>query len=256
MANAAIATLERDDSSPATAPARTEPRAPTAALPFTICYVLPGRDLVEGEVFDINLNGGVLMFPRDHCPHFTFHADAVLQLRVNATGKTLPIHARQLDSDTSAGTRQCWFEFKDPTGLFERLDEELRPYFNRRRSFRVEPPESLRIAVALEWKGGATTGVLGNISASGIAIEVGDGAASKIAEVKELWIKSSLPGMEAPICMAGNVCSLHPTRIGMRCGIIFNSDATPNFKENEALILKYVIRRQLELLKARAGEKA
>ena len=225
------------------------------SLPFTISYVLPGRELLEGDVFDINLNGGVLVFPRAKCPHFTFKADAMLQLRVKATGWTLPIRARHLDTYTAGDTRQCWFEFSDPTDLFERLKPELRPYFNRRHAFRVEPPEDMRVAVVVEWESGTATGVLGNISATGIAIEVGALAADRLAAVTQLSLRCCLPGAEAPIRMRGNVCSRVPTPLGMRYGIAFDSQRTSDFKEEEAHIVKYVIRRQLELLRARAGEK-
>jgi hypothetical protein len=217
--------------------------------------VLPGRELLEGDVFDINLNGGVLVFPRASCPRFADKNDAMLQLRIAGTGKTLPIPARHVDTYDLGDRRQCWFEFKDPTGLFERLGPDLRPHFNRRHAFRVEPPPEMRVAVALAWEGGGATGALLNISATGMAVELGAHAAARLGARKSLALKCSLPGADAPLCLEGDVRSSRPTALGISYGIAFAPARTAEFKEQEATITRYVVRRQLETLKARADQK-
>jgi len=226
---------------------------PLPDFPFSFSLSLPGRKQLAGTIGDVNSEEVSVSFPARQCPELVKNERIQLVCTITDTKKTLPIDVSVKESIKSRDMILFQFKFIDNTRLLRDLDSPLLSYFNRREAFRVNPDPVVPIDTDLAWRNTTAKGTVIDISITGIALSVDASTARRLEKTNRVAITIQLPNTEKPIDIVGNKANFIPMQKNVRYGFEFNRKETANIRKKERLILKYIMQRQLAILKVRAG---
>ena len=140
--------------------------------PFQFNLVLPGRELLPGNIFNTSMNGAAIGFDPQKLPNFDLNERVKLQLTMTQSKKIIMVDATLKHLKNANDNVICRFQFADPSSLAKNLDISLMSYFNRREAFRVKPDINEPIVVDIEWNDGSTQGRVIDISQSGMGLGI------------------------------------------------------------------------------------
>jgi hypothetical protein len=140
--------------------------------PFQFNLVLPGSELLPGNIFNTSMNGAGIDFDPQKFPDFALNERVKLQITMTQSKKIIMVDATLINLRRTSEEAICRFKFADPSSLAKNLDISLMSYFNRREAFRVKPDIHEPIVVDIEWKDGSTQGRVIDISQSGMGLGI------------------------------------------------------------------------------------
>jgi hypothetical protein len=175
--------------------------------------VLSSQRLLPGELINMSLDGNAVFFPAKEWPDLTPNERVMLKIVIPPSMKSITIDALVKDSCMAGGKKLCRFQFAKPATFLQKLDPSLGEYFNRRKSFRVEPDQAEPIKVMLEWQGGFAQGRIIDISTAGMGLELDPELARTLGHADLLTLSFHLPGSKIPLKLAGKLL----TRKGGEC---------------------------------------
>lgn len=144
--------------------------------------------------------------------------------------------------------------FKDSERLYQQLDVSQWRYFNRRGAFRVPPVnhrgEPLRASFHARDSDERARHTVNDLSSSGLAIRLSGTEKYRLSETECVRVTFELPGVPDPLDL--QVRFVHRTLIqGVeRVGFSIDMRATEIAEQQSETILRYVMERQSELLRA------
>lgn len=220
--------------------------------PFSFSLLLPGQKKLAGELADVNMSGAAISFPAAQCPDFATDERIRLSLMLLKSQKSLILDALVKGSKSSQDRILYQFTFIDTTHLFRDLDPALTSLFNRRGAFRVGPDPLTPIGVTLDCDGHSTKGSILDISLTGISLGVEKTVSRRFEYADQISMTFRLPGQKDVFRMVGRNVHLVSLQKGVRLGIEFDRKETENIRQQEQAISRYVMQRQLALLKRKA----
>lgn len=224
-----------------------------SSFPFSFDLMLPGRKKLAGNLADVNMEGAAISFPVEQCPALKNSERIRLALTIFETKKTMLLDAVVNGSRTVQDRILFQFRFIDTTHILKDPDPVLSGYFNRRESFRVRPDLSEPIRVSFKWEGKSVEGSILDISLTGIGLALEPKVARQLEYAKQITMTFRLPDETMPFEIVGNTTNFIPVGKLVRYGIQFDRKETMNIRNKERRILKYIMQRQLVMLKKRSG---
>ncbi|MEE8399834.1 MAG: PilZ domain-containing protein [Desulfobacterales bacterium] len=223
-------------------------------IPFSFSLVLPGQKKLAGVATDASMEGATISFPPEACPDFEPEERVRLSLFIYATEKTVMFEALVMRSDRSEVAVRCQFGFIDTTHLLRDLDPILVSYFNRREAFRVQPDLVEPIEVDLTWGNNSARGVVIDISLTGIALSLKPLIARQLEYADRMTMTFVLPESGGSMRIVGKTAHFEPIAGNIRYSIEFDREKTDNIEQQERIISKYLMQRQMAQLKRRADK--
>lgn len=233
---------------------RQERNKPETKATLIFSLILPHQKVLSGKLLDINANGAAISFPRETCPDFEKDERIRLRLSTSHSDKNWSLDALVVDWRRSQDSVLCQFKFIDTTKILQDLDPLLISYFNRREAFRVRPDPLEPITVNLKWKDILSKGEIMDISLTGVALRVESSIARQLEYADGIEMTFYLPTRSEPFHIIGKTAHFEPMPRDVRYAIKFDRKKTPHIRAQEQSISRYVMQRQLIMLKRRADQ--
>ncbi len=232
----------------------------TSDLRMAICA--PGDKEIPGQLIDVSASGAGAVFGPPDPPNLAVGQDIDLVFTSDVFNGPVSVAARvqhRTEDKDNDGSRRFGFRFLEPQQLNARLPAAARRLFNRRQTVRVAPDQFEPIGVTIEpcdpESGDPQPPVevrVLNISVGGIGISLEPTLETAFAATTRVNLVVKLPGVRRALVLVGDI--RYRRLIGQRIhyGIQFNAEDTERFGRKQDILGKYVVRRQLDYLRASA----
>jgi hypothetical protein len=217
-------------------------------FPFRFNLVLPGRELLPGNIFNTSMNGAAIGFDPQKFPDFALNERVKLELTMTQSKKIIMVDATLIHLRRTSEEAICRFQFADPSSLAKNLDISLMSYFNRREAFRVKPDIHEPIVVDIEWKDGSTRGRVIDISQSGMGLGIKPEVTKILGHPEQVILSFRLPTSKKTVKIVGTTVHPRTSRKIILYGIKYDFGQTEDSYQQESAITSYVIYRQREII--------
>lgn len=211
-----------------------------------------GEEYPKADLVDTSSRGAGLMVPAEEVERY--QEGRTIELRFALSGHPRPVRTdatvRRVESvETAEG--EVWLiglEFLRLEKLYEQLDHDFWPYFNRREVYRV-PQEAELYPVKLDSHKGPMAGYLHDISVRGFAVTVRRGPPMLLLPGHEASATFRIPDTEVEATFVGRLVHRQGLQETIQLGFLFDQEASPSFTANEDLISDHVMERQRQELR-------
>ena len=231
--------------------------------PLEITLVLPDKR-VSGEVVDADTFSVRLSFSKRDCPALPICRIVELEFSGETLRQPISVAARVEDREDGA-SRNFVFRFNDEGGKPIELPPRLNRLLNRRRSFRVRPPQVTPVPVAIKGRRATVVPIkesvevsperiqaqveLIDLSGTGAAVLVDNETEETFAESSRILVSFRIPTVPVALHIVALIRNRRLTPGGVRYGIQFDTERTKAFERQQEAILDYVLIRQQDICK-------
>ena len=205
-----------------------------------------GATPIVGEALDVSIGGTRVQASSPDGPVLVMGDDVQLTFTSDQLEQPLVVPARTVHRAEEDGTRTYGFQFTDRTLLENQLAGDIYRIFNRRGSYRVQPPDELPIEVTLETDGEnkRLRGRMVDISPRGMGVLAPVEAASAFLGIDRIMVSFTLPTSPDPVRLEDIIRSRRLTATGVRYGIALDFQASAQPEAQQNTIIDYVVQRQ------------
>lgn len=215
-----------------------------------IALIDPPSDCV-GELLDVSIDGLSLRFPAEGDPGLQENQRVRADLALTWLEEVITVDLLARYRVPMEGFFRYGFRFADARAFFDRLDPSLWRYFNRRSAFRVSPDEHEPIKVTADWQDRKTSGLLADVSTSGVAFSVP--ADVQVDKGEQISVSFLFMESGSPVHFRGIVQYQKTVGDELRVGVDFVAEETSRFEAQQEDVAAYVMRRQREILRGAVG---
>ena len=220
---------------------------------FSVHLELSNRESLPCLVRDLSINHVLVCIPTEQCPHFEPGDKVKLTVTITQLEETILLNSLVKECTAGAKMTDITLIFEDSSRFNAWLDPLHQSFLNSRQSYRVEMADPRHhTEVSLAWDGGSAVGWINDLSLSGMGLGVEPRVAQLLTDADRLVLTFSLPGSEAPLCLAGRIRYQRPDGKNIHCGIMFDQDRSADHKRQERIIASYLTCLQQEQLKSMA----
>jgi c-di-GMP-binding flagellar brake protein YcgR len=219
-----------------------------------VALLLPDGSPTSGRLVDVSASGAGVRFLGPNVPSLAVGQEVDLVFASETLDPPLTVAAVVQHRTEEQGARRFGFRFLETPALESYLPPVLRTFFNRRRTVRVTPDPAQPVRVELRVNPGDAPleAELVNISETGAAFSLEVGLDARLADITGLWITLYLPDARRPVSMFGDIRYRRLTGQGIHYGVCFDPEISPDFARKQGLIIKYVLKREIRLLRRSA----
>jgi c-di-GMP-binding flagellar brake protein YcgR len=219
-----------------------------------VALLHPGGSPVGGRLLDVSGAGAGISFLGPKLPSLAVgqEVDLVFDSEKLAAPLTVPAVVQHRTEEQSA--RRYGFRFLEAQELDAIIPPVMREFFNRRRTVRVVPDPRRPVKVELRTEPEAAPWEVGlvNISETGVAISLPTELDAKLAGITTVLVTLFLPGQRRPVSLMGDIRYRRLVLDRLHYGVNFDPETSREFSRKQAVITKYVLKRQLKSLRQSA----
>jgi c-di-GMP-binding flagellar brake protein YcgR len=207
-----------------------------------------------GRLIDVSASGAGVRFLGPDFPSLAVGQEVDLVFASEKLVPPLTVAAKVQHRTEEEGARRFGFRFLEAQALEAYLPPVMRKFFNRRRSVRVapDPDRPVKVELRIEPQDMPLEAELVNISETGVAISLAAGLDARFSDTEGLWVTLYLPDTRRPVSMFGNIRYRRLTERGIHYGMNFDAENSRDFARKQAMITKYVLKRELRELRRSA----
>lgn len=225
-------------------------RAPGRGDALGVKIVCANGAAITGVLTDLSAGGAAIAFDQDMSGDLAL--GEVREL-VFCSLTTSPIRAAAIVRSVPGAVepRSFGFEFLDETTLFEKLDDAMLRFFNRRRFRRAKPAIGERFRAVMKFDQEEVEADVRDVSMRGVGLAVTDAVAARLAVDESIPIELFVPGTDHVIRVEGTVRHLTRKGKGVRAGLSMETGpeeaSTRSGKRAVAALSDYIQRRLDEI---------
>lgn len=211
-------------------------------------------DPQPGMLIDVSASGAGVRFTGPIAPRLAIGQEVDLVFSSKRLGAPMTLAARVLHRMEEGGGRRFGFRFLETHMLDAFLPPVMREYFNRRQSVRVTPDPARPVGVELRLEPGTAPVEAGlvNLSVYGAAVSLPPDAEAMFVDTDALWATLYLPTSRRPISMFGHIRYRRLVKERIHYGLHFDAEESPDFARKQAILTKYVLKREMKALRKSA----
>ena len=219
-----------------------------------VALLRPDGSLVTGRLLDVSAAGAGVSFLGPKFPSLAVGQEADLVFSSEKLAAPLTVSAVVQHRTEEQSARRYGFRFLEAQALDAILPPVMRELFNRRRTVRVVPDPRRPVAVELRTEPEAAPWEveLINISETGVAISLPADLDAKLADTTAVLVTLYLPGHRRPVSLMGDIRYRRLVLDRIHYGVNFDPEASRDFARKQAMITKYVLKRELQSLRRSA----
>jgi c-di-GMP-binding flagellar brake protein YcgR len=219
-----------------------------------VAILEPGGEPVPGMLVDVSGSGAGVRFTGPYAPKLAVGQEVDLVFTSKHLGPPMTVAARVQHRTEEGGGRRFGLRFLEAHSLEAYLPPVMREYFNRRQTVRVTPDPARPVGVELrrEPESAPFEAGLVNVSVNGAAVSILPSAEAEFVDADALWITLYLPTSRRPVSMYGHIRYRRLVKESIHYGLDFDAEESPDFARKQAILTKYVLKREMKLLRKSA----
>jgi c-di-GMP-binding flagellar brake protein YcgR len=209
---------------------------------------------VPGMLIDVSGSGAGVRFLGVNAPRLAVGQAVDLVFTSKQIGPPMTVPARVQHRTEESGGRRFGFRFLEATSLEAYLPPVMREFFNRRQTVRVtpDPARPVRVELRLDPESSPVEAGLVNVSIAGAAVSLSPRAEAEFVDADALWVTLYLPTSRRPVSMYGHIRYRRLVKESVHYGLDFDADESRDFARKQAILTKYVLKRQMKALRKSA----
>jgi c-di-GMP-binding flagellar brake protein YcgR len=215
----------------------------------------PDGQSYDGRLDDVSIAGAAIRLAANAAPQFKLGQIITITLHVPLPNHghqivDIPAEIRNLTPEDDTGSLRCGLKFDRHVEAGSAFYSALRALANRRAETRVAPAHNEKITMVLKTGDGAEVeGSVQDISAHGARVLVGGEFAKDSIGLDAIALSFQLPSEDHETSMTGIIRNQRVNQEETYLGVQFDDAGSPNFTARQREIMRYLMRRQRELIR-------